>query len=1097
MSTRQPRHRRRSPVSPARPGGPPSRLLAALLVAVLAAFAAAAQGNTAQGNTAQDGARDDRGAQSGSGTIPRDRTFSERTQVTAVDLVIDVRDANGNVPADLTADDFEVREDGDVKRVVAVERFAGGTRVAPLDRGSAPAPRAIEEPAWTWHSVIYIDQTLSTSGSIRRATDTLAQQAGELTRLGTVEIVAADPNPRVVMPATRSARLVEQTLQQLSGDLAGRDAVGRERKRFFDQVRTDYETSGTGQGANSGGSDIATPNVSANRKALVWSTVAQEDRLLREQQDRLLTWTSDYLEAGPRALLLVNDGYDLDPRDFYLAGVEDLRMRTELDSLLQTYSPMERFRGLVRVMAASGWVCVNLALGSPSSTFATVGAEISGKGFMGDVAGRSTQGQGVALPSQLFYRPLDGLRNLAKETGGELVTGKAKIPEAVGRLADRVRLTYQVERLPDGAVHKVEVRPRRAGLTVNAPEWSGSPAPEAVSSARARRLLEDQAEKGDLPVVAALAIEKEHSGLKNRERGTLQARLDLSGLDPAALPESTSLRVTFAVALPDQLPFVRHDVVQGQNLRGLDAWTYTLPVSLPQQVGKVSVLVEELTTGAWGGALAAQVAGPLPEVPEGRHTAAVARGGGGGGDGDSSRLVEGYDLPVDLLPEPKALVLVPPSAEMLTGGARFETLVTRPDVDRVEFELDGEVVATARKAPFSARLDLGKLPRPRTVEAVAFDAQGNELGRDSVIVNEGAGGTFRVRLIEPKRPDRVGPVDVEAEVRVPPGAELERVDVAWNDERVATLYAPPFRQRVMVPPESPVGFITVTAHLADGTTAEDVIFMNGPGGDERVEVKLVELYTVVSDPDGRPIRGLTADDFQVFEEGRRQTVAAVKDGSGLPLSLGLLLDSSASMAEDLRQTEIAAIDFLFLTLDRERDRAFLVDFDSEPRLVEPLTGDLDAIGRKLVKLQPGGYTALSDALVYALVQMQSVRGRRALVVLSDGAGREERVGYATCLRLAQQVGVPIYAIVLDRDGKERERSERVESVVRAVGGRVFYVASLDNLGSVYRTIRDELDSQYVVTYYPPHGRDGDDFRHVEVTVPQPGLTARTVSGYWP
>ena len=511
MSTRQPRHRRRSPVSPARPGGPPSRLLAALLVAVLAAFAAAAQGDAAQGNTAQGGAGDDHGAQSGSGTIPRDRTFSERTQVTAVDLVIDVRDANGNVPADLTADDFEVREDGDVKRVVAVERFAGGTRVAPLERGSASAPRAIEEPAWTWHSVIYIDQTLSTSGSIRRATDTLAQQAGELTRLGTVEIVAADPNPRVVLPATRSARLVEQTLQQLSGDLAGRDAVGRVRKRFFDQVRTDYETSGTGQGANSGGSDIATRNVSVNRKALVWSTVAQEDRLLREQQDRLLTWTTDYLEAGPRALLLVNDGYDLDPRDFYLAGVEDLRMRTELDSLLQTYSPMERFRGLVRVMAASGWVCVNLALGSPSSTFATVGAEISGKGFMGDVAGRSTQGQGVALPSQLFYRPLDGLRNLAKETGGELVTGKAKIPEAVGRLADRVRLTYQVERLPDGAVHKVEVRPRRAGLTVNAPEWSGSPAPEAVSSARARRLLEDQAEKGDLPVVAALAIEKEHS----------------------------------------------------------------------------------------------------------------------------------------------------------------------------------------------------------------------------------------------------------------------------------------------------------------------------------------------------------------------------------------------------------------------------------------------------------------------------------------------------------------------------------------------------------------------------------------------------------
>jgi VWFA-related protein len=379
---------------------------------------------------------------------------------------------------------------------------------------------------------------------------------------------------------------------------------------------------------------------------------------------------------------------------------------------------------------------------------------------------------------------------------------------------------------------------------------------------------------------------------------------------------------------------------------------------------------------------------------------------------------------------------------------------------------------------------------------VPYDAQGAELGRDSVIVNEGAGGTFRVRLIEPRRADQVGPVDVEAEVRVPPGSELDRVEIAWNDERVATLYEPPFRQRVRVPPESPVGFVTVTAHLADGTSAEDLIFMNGPGGDERVEVRLVELYTVVTDPDGRPIRGLTAGDFQVVEEGRRQRVEALKDGSELALSLGLLLDSSASMADVMRDVQIAAIDFLFLTLG-EQDRAFLVDFDSEPRLVQPLTGDLEAVGRKIVRLQPGGYTALCDALVYSLVQMQSVRGRRALVVLSDGVGREERVGYATCLRLAQQVGVPIYAIVLDRDGGERERSGRVESVATAVGGRVFYVESLENLGAVYRTIRDELDSQYVVTYYPSEEPDDDDFRHVEVGVPQPGLTARTVSGYWP
>ena len=1045
----------------------PSAVLAVVLAtALLAAFAAARPA----------------AAQEGPG-IPPDRTFSGRAQVTAVDVLIDVRDESGRVPLDLRPADFQVLEDGEPRRVVAVERFSGRLQVAPL--AALPATADLQA-AWTWNLVIYVDEVLSSTGSIRRAAESLARQAGDLTRLGTVEIVTADPEPRTVLQPTRSARLVEQALLQVARD-PGRDAISRVRKRFLDELRVDRELTG-GQGPLSGVAKVNTPRVNVNRRGIVWSTVVQEDRLLHGQQDRLLTWTASSLGDGPRALLLVNDGYDLDPRDFYLSSVVDPTDLADLDALLQTYSPQQRFAELTRVLAGSGWVCLNMALANAAPTAYHVDAEVSGVGYRGDVV----TNQELQVANQLFYRPLDGLRELARQTGGELITAAAKVPMAVERLADRVRLTYQVARLPDGAMHRVEVLVRRPGLTVSAPRWSGSPAPEAVASARVRRLLEDGIEKGDLPVVAAVAVDEAETDNRGRRHGTLQARVDLSAFDGPALPEVTNLRVTFAVEIPGQASFVRHDLVEYQELRGVEAWTYTLPVTLPPEVGKVAVLVEELDTGAWGAALAAQVSGPLPEVPQGRHTAAVARDGGGG-----SRRVEGYDLPVDLLPDAKALVLVPPSAEMITGSARFETLVTRPDVDRVELYLDGERVATAHRAPFSARLDLGRLPRPRTVEAVALDAQGTELGRDSVIVNEGAGGTFRVRLIEPRRPDRVGPVDVEADVRVPPNRKLARVEIAWNDERKAMLFAPPFRQRILVPPESPVGYISVTAHLVDGTTAEDVIFMNGPGGDERVEVKLVELYTVVSDPQGRAIRGLTADDFQVFEEGRRQRLAAVRDGAELPLTLGLLLDSSASMTDVLEQIQIAAIDFLFLTLDPERDRAFLVDFDSTPRLAQPLTGDRDAVGREIMRLQPGGYTALCDALVYSLVQMQSVRGRRALVVLSDGAGREERVGYATCLRLAQQVGVPIYAIVLDRDGGEKERSAKIESVADAVGGRVFYVASLDNLGSVYRTIREELDSQYVVAYYPPDGGRGDEFRHVEVTVPQPGLSARTVSGYWP
>ncbi|HEX2164503.1 MAG TPA: VWA domain-containing protein, partial [Thermoanaerobaculia bacterium] len=460
-------------------------------------------------------------------------------------------------------------------------------------------------------------------------------------------------------------------------------------------------------------------------------------------------------------------------------------------------------------------------------------------------------------------------------------------------------------------------------------------------------------------------------------------------------------------------------------------------------------------------------------------------------------LPEGvFDLAPDLLPGRKAIVLLPPAETVLTGRVRFDTLVARPDVARVEMRLDGERVETIGRPPFEARIDLGAVPRPRTVEAVALDAEGRELGRDAAVVNAGA-GSFRVRLIEPRAADAVGPVDVEAEVDLRPDDHLDRVEIAWNDELVATLYQPPFRQRVRVPADAPVGYVSATAFLADGSTAEDVVFLNGPGGDERVEVRLVELPAVVVDPAGRPVGGLGAADFRVVEESGPQEIAAVHDGSGQPLSVGLLLDSSASMADLMQRTQIAAVDFLYTTLD-EGDRAFLVDFDSTPRLAAPLTSDLAALGAAVVDSRADGWTALCDALVFSLVEIQEVRGRRALVVLSDGVGREERVGFATCLRLVRRVGVPIYLVVLDRDGAGARQAEKVEEIAAASGGRVFFVADPERLGGVYRAIGEELARQVLVTYSPdPPPESGSGFRRVTLEVVPPGLTARTVAGYYP
>lgn len=1027
-------------------------------------------------------------------------TFYGRSQVTAVDLVVEVRDADGRVPRDLTPGDFEVLEDGVAMPVVAVELQTGGSVVGGAAAGGAPAstPSAggVRASEWTWHTVVFVDRVLSSSGSIRRALETLAGQAGRLTELGTVEVIAANPAPDVLLPPTRSARLVEQSLLAASRDLGGRDSIRQIRRRFQQYLLSTSGDNGRNQGNAIAEIGPGFEKAQVERTHMVREAVREERILLESQQDRMLAWAAAQLATGPRALVMINDGYDLDPRDYYLGGLStDTRLFSELGGLLQEDATALRLHDLAKALAATGWVTVNVALGSDSAS-GSYGADVDGRGRVGMMLSENNQRSDTptGLPDRLVYRPLDPLAVLAEKTGGEVVTGRKKIPDALVRLGERVRLTYQVERLPDGRVHDVRVRAKRPGLTVKAPEFSGSPAPEAGASAKARRLLESAAERGDLPLIAAVAAapagEGEAASDGGRQRATVQARLDLTALEVPTGAPATSLRVTLAASFTDAAPFVQHQVVAAQRLGGLDYWTYTLPVTLPPDVERISLVIEDLATGSWGGAVAARVAQLPPELSRPPTSGELARGEGG-------ELPEGvYDLAPDLLPDRKAIVLLRPEGSVLTGRVAFDTLVTRPDVARVELRLDGERVETVGRPPFEARLDLGRTPRPRTVEAIAFDAGGGELGRDSLVVNEGA-GSFRVRLIEPRATDAVGPVDVEAEVNLRADDRLDRVEIAWNDELAATLYEPPFRQRIHVPADAPVGYLAVTAHLADGSSAEDVVFLNGPGGDERVEVRLVELPAVVVDPSGRPVRGLGTADFRVSEESRPQPIAAVHDAADMPLSLGLLLDSSASMIDVMQRTQIAAIDFLYTTLG-EDDRAFLVDFDSTPRLAQPLTGDLAAIAARVVATRADGYTALCDALVFSLVEMQQVRGRRALVVLSDGVGREERVGFATCLRLVRRVGVPVYMVVLDRDGQSRRQAEKVEQIAAAAGGRVFFVSDLDTLGGVYRAIGEELRSQYLVTYYPqPRADEGADFRRVTVEVTQPGLAARTVAGYYP
>ncbi len=441
-----------------------------------------------------------------------------------------------------------------------------------------------------------------------------------------------------------------------------------------------------------------------------------------------------------------------------------------------------------------------------------------------------------------------------------------------------------------------------------------------------------------------------------------------------------------------------------------------------------------------------------------------------------------------------SLSLLPIAREFATGVVRFETRSTSDDVASAEFFLDGRKVVTDRRPPFEADLDLGELPRKRTVKVLGYSKDGRLLSEDELVLNEGR-EAFRVRITAPEKgAPLAGPVRVVADLAVPETKKLQKLELFVNETRAATLYQPPFQQVVDVPRQKEIGFLRVVATLEDGSVSEDVRYFNAPKYLSEVDVQAVELYTSVFQK-GRPVTGLARSSFRVFEDGVEQAVDGFEVVTNLPLALGLGVDTSGSMEETLPEAQKAANDFLRSVMT-PRDRCFLVTFDNEPQLAARFTTDRDRLAQALAGLRAQGSTSLWDAVVYGLYQYQGTKGRKAYVLLTDGADRASKFAYEAALDYARKSGVAIYFIALKVPGTQFDVRTKMNRMARETGGTVYYVDSAKALAGVYKEIDEELRSQYLLTYVPP-ARKGDKWRKVEVKVSPGDLEARTISGYYP
>lgn len=439
---------------------------------------------------------------------------------------------------------------------------------------------------------------------------------------------------------------------------------------------------------------------------------------------------------------------------------------------------------------------------------------------------------------------------------------------------------------------------------------------------------------------------------------------------------------------------------------------------------------------------------------------------------------------------PDTLLLLPPPSDVMLSVWRAETVVSGERITRVVFLLDGQSQLSRTRPPYSAEIRLAEIPREQVVRVEGYDDAGDLVAWDQLVVNQ-ARGRFRVLITDPRRGSKTGARTLaRAEVVVPEDRRVENVEFRVNDQVIATLTQPPWQHEVRVPAEGDLAYLTVTARLDDGTQAEDVRFLRAPANLGEMEVDLVELFATAVDGSGHPVQGLQASDFEVLEAGKPQKIVRFEQVDNLPLSLGIAIDTSFSMASSLVEAQRAAAGFVHHLLT-PKDRGFALQFGGRPELIVPPVDDAEAIALALEGVRAFGRTTFYDAVITSLYYFRAERGQRALVMLTDGEDTASGTTWEDALAYARKSGVTIYTIGLGK-GPESKLMELAE----VTGGRAYFIDRADQLSGTYSRIEEELRSRYLLTYNSDRPADENGFRPVEVRVKK-GLKARVSRGTYP
>ena len=282
----------------------------------------------------------------------------------------------------------------------------------------------------------------------------------------------------------------------------------------------------------------------------------------------------------------------------------------------------------------------------------------------------------------------------------------------------------------------------------------------------------------------------------------------------------------------------------------------------------------------------------------------------------------------------------------------------------------------------------------------------------------------------------------------------------------------------------------------------------------RVDVKVVNILASVRTKKGEIIRNLAQEDFSVSENGRPQKLRYFSRETDLPLTIGLMVDTSMSQQKVLIAQRGACRRFLDQVLRNDKDQVFIMQFDMSVKTAQILTSSrqkldealayVDTPTRQQLMRQVGGGTLLYDAMsMGANDVMSKVTGRKALIVLSDGVDTGSHLAIANSIEAAQRNDTIIYSIYFTDPnaygifgGMGPNGRAILQRMAHETGGGFFEVSKKLSIEQVFDQIQDELRSQYNLGYVSDIPVEISEFRKLQLTVKQKGLVVQARDRYW-